>query len=434
MIGALFIYNHKGEVLIQRIFRDEIPRTSVDIFRVHVIHSRHQVRSPIINIARTSFFHIKRGNIWLCAVSRRNLNAAAVFELLHAILNIFQQHLGRVTEENIKNNFVLIYELLDDYGYAQNTDTGVLRNLITQAAIRSATKEETTQITNQVTGQISWRREGIKYRRNELFLDITESVNLLMSPQGQILSAHVVGKVVMKCYLSGMPDCKFGFNDKISLDNRPKPVATTGDDLSPETNGGVAIDDCQFHQCVKLNKYSTDQAISFVPPDGEFVLMRYRKTREITLPFRIIPLVREIGKHKLEIKVVVKANFKASLLAQKVEVRIPTPTNTSGVQVACLKGRAKYKPTENAIVWKLPRIAGMKESQLSAEIELLQSSDKPQRGGRSPISMNFEVPFAPSGFRVRFLKVFEPKLNYSDHDVIKWVRYIGKSGLYETRC
>lgn len=146
-----------------------------------------QIRSPIVNISRTSFFHVKRGNIWLCAVSRRSLNAAAVFELLHAILGVFQQHLGRVTEENIKNNFVLIYELLDeaiDYGYAQNTDTDILRNLITQAAIRSANKEETTQITNQVTGQISWRREGIKYRRNELFLDITESVNLLMSPQG----------------------------------------------------------------------------------------------------------------------------------------------------------------------------------------------------------------------------------------------------------
>ena len=43
---------------------------------------------------------------------------------------------------------------------------------------------------------------------------------------------------------------------------------------------------------------------------------------------------------------------------------------------------------------------------------------------RPPISMNFEVPFAPSGFKVRYLKVFEPKLNYSDHDVIKWVRWV----------
>jgi len=47
--------------------------------------------------------------------------------------------------------------------------------------------EEQKQITSQVTGQIGWRREGIKYRRNELFLDVLESVNLLMSPQGVMI-------------------------------------------------------------------------------------------------------------------------------------------------------------------------------------------------------------------------------------------------------
>jgi AP-2 complex subunit mu-1 len=40
---------------------------------VNVIHARQQVRSPVTNIARTSFFHIKRSNIWLAAVSL-NLN------------------------------------------------------------------------------------------------------------------------------------------------------------------------------------------------------------------------------------------------------------------------------------------------------------------------------------------------------------------------
>ncbi|KAK2538413.1 hypothetical protein Q9233_002273 [Columba guinea] len=116
-----------------------------------------------------------------------------------------------------------------------------------------------------------------------------------------------------------------------------------------------------------------------------------------------------------------------------VQVRIPTPLNTSGVQVICMKGKAKYKASENAIVWKIKRMAGMKESQISAEIELLPTNDK-KKWARPPISMNFEVPFAPSGLKVRYLKVFEPKLNYSDHDVIKWVRYIGRSGIYETRC
>ena len=117
--------------------------------------------------------------------------------------------------------------------------------------------------------------------------------------------------------------------------------------------------------------------------------------------------------------------------------RIPTPLNTSGVQLICMKGKAKYKASENAIVWKIKRMGGMKESQISAEIELLETETKKKWTrfenitsklkdimpcSRPPISMNFEVPFAPSGFKVRYLKVFEPKLNYSDHDVIKWVR------------
>ena len=83
MIGGLFIYNHKGEVLISRVYRDDIGRNAVDAFRVNVIHARQQVRSPVTNIARTSFFHVKRSNIWLAAVTKQNVNAAMVFEFLY---------------------------------------------------------------------------------------------------------------------------------------------------------------------------------------------------------------------------------------------------------------------------------------------------------------------------------------------------------------
>jgi len=436
MIGGLFCYNHKGEVLISRVYRDDIGSNAVDAFRVNVIHARQQVRSPVTNIARTSFFHIKRSNLWLAAVTKQNVNAAMVFEFLLKFVEVMQNYFGKISEENVKNNFVLIYELLDeivDFGYPQNTDTGVLKTFITQQGVKSASKEEQAAITSQVTGQIGWRREGIKYRRNELFLDVLEYVNLLMSPQGQVLSAHVAGKVVMKSYLSGMPECKFGINDKINMDSKDLDTFKGKNTEDTRSKSAIAIDDCQFHQCVKLSKFETEHAISFIPPDGEHELMRYRTTKDISLPFRVIPLVREVGRSKLEVKVVVKSSFKPSLLAQKIEIRIPTPLNTSGVQLICMKGKAKYKASENAIVWKIKRMGGMKESQISAEIELL-TTDTKKKWTRPPISMNFEVPFAPSGFKVRYLKVFEPKLNYSDHDVIKWVRYIGRSGLYETRC
>lgn len=174
------------------------------------------------------------------------------------------------------NDKSICFSEILDFGYPQNSDTGVLKTFITQQGIKSATKEEQAQITSQVTGQIGWRREGIKYRRNELFLDVLEYVNLLMSPQGQVLSAHVAGKVVMKSYLSGMPECKFGINDKIVMEAKGKGTLGSTSDTDTARSGKpvVVIDDCQFHQCVKLSKFETEHSISFIPPDGEFELMR----------------------------------------------------------------------------------------------------------------------------------------------------------------
>lgn len=92
-----------------------------------------------------------------------------------------------------------------------------------------------------------------------------------------MLSAHVAGKVVMKSYLSGMPECKFGINDKIVMDAKGKGTLGTSSDTESNRSGKtvVVIDDCQFHQCVKLSKFETEHSISFIPPDGEFELMRY---------------------------------------------------------------------------------------------------------------------------------------------------------------
>lgn len=54
MIGGLFVYNHKGEVLISRIYRDDVSRNAVDAFRVNVIHARQQVK------IFTLFFNLKK--------------------------------------------------------------------------------------------------------------------------------------------------------------------------------------------------------------------------------------------------------------------------------------------------------------------------------------------------------------------------------------
>ncbi len=97
---------------------------------------------------------------------------------------------------------------------------------ITQEGNRKAMQDRaggaSSGVTIQATGAISWRKEGIKYRKNELFIDVVENCNLLMSSKGTILRNDVSGCIMVKCYLSGQPECKFGLNDKLLLDNEAK--------------------------------------------------------------------------------------------------------------------------------------------------------------------------------------------------------------------
>lgn len=79
---------------------------------------------------------------------------------------------------------------------------------------------------------------------------------------------------------------------------------------------------------------------------------RYRTSDNINLPFKVHPVVIEIGKSKIEYRILVKANFSSKLYANNVVLNIPTPLNTAGVTCTASSGKAKYVPAENSIVWK----------------------------------------------------------------------------------
>jgi hypothetical protein len=49
---------------------------------------------------------------------RCNANAALIFEFLYRFVSISRSYFGKLDEEAVKNNFVLIYELLDGTFYA----------------------------------------------------------------------------------------------------------------------------------------------------------------------------------------------------------------------------------------------------------------------------------------------------------------------------
>ncbi|KAJ2900257.1 clathrin associated protein complex medium subunit [Coemansia aciculifera] len=457
MLSAVFIYNQKGEVLISRLYRHDVKRSVADVFRVHVISSPTSVvRSPVTTLGSTSFYHIRYDNLWLCAVTKNNASAAMVFEFLYRLLGLGVSYFGRFDEESVKNNFVLIYELLDevlDFGYPQNIEVDTLKLYVTTESVRSSVASAVSRgdvvgtipqsITMQATGATTWRRNDISYKKNEAFVDVIESVNLIMSAKGTVLRADVQGQIVMRSFLSGMPECKFGLNDKLVLDrdtNNTGAVQQSSSSLGRRMGGmsgvgdgeSVEIADCQFHQCVRLGRFDTDRTISFIPPDGEFELMRYRTTENVNLPFKILPVVREVGRLRVEYEVLIKSNFNSKLAATNMAVTIPTPPNATKCRIKVTgagAGKAKYNPEENAIVWRIARFQGLQELALTAVVDLAPMT-KPVPWSRPPIGLDFQVlMFTASGLLVRFLKVFE-KTNYQS---VKWVRYMTKAGSYEIR-
>ncbi|RAH47626.1 AP-2 complex subunit mu [Aspergillus brunneoviolaceus CBS 621.78] len=458
MLSGILVFNQKGENLIFRSFRSDCRPRLADIFRIQVI-SNPQVRSPILTLGSTTFSHVKHENIYLVAVTKSNANAALVFEFLYRLVMLGRSYFGKFDEEAVKNNFVLIYELLDeilDYGYPQNTETDTLKMYITTEGVRSAIANSATdssRITMQATGALSWRRSDVKYRKNEAFVDVIEDVNLLMSATGTVLRADVNGQIVMRAYLSGTPECKFGLNDRLLLDGDSAGGGSGGGGGSGSSFGGggssgmvsgnrdgttkatraaagsVTLEDCQFHQCVKLGRFDADRIISFVPPDGEFELMRYRATENVNLPFKVHPIVREVGTTKVEYSVAIKANYSSKLFATNVVIRIPTPLNTAKTTERTSQGRAKYEPEHNNIVWKIARFSGGSEYVLTAEATLTSMTHQ-KAWSRPPLSLSFSLlMFTSSGLLVRYLKVFE-KSNYSS---VKWVRYMTRAGSYEIR-
>ena len=139
MLSGILIFNQKGENLIFRAFRNDCRPRLADVFRIQVI-SNAQVRSPILTLGSTTFSHVKHENIYLVAVTKSNANAALVFEFLYRFVGLGKAYFGKFDEEAVKNNFVLVYELLDeilDFGYPQNTETDTLKMYITTEGVKS---------------------------------------------------------------------------------------------------------------------------------------------------------------------------------------------------------------------------------------------------------------------------------------------------------
>jgi AP-1 complex subunit mu len=303
-----------------------------------------------------------------------------------------------------------------DFGYPQTTESKILQEYITQ---ESHKLEVQARPPIAVTNAVSWRSEGIRYRKNEVFLDVVESLNLLVSSNGNVLRSEILGAIKMKCYLSGMPELRLGLNDKVMFETTGR--ATRGK--------AIEMEDVRFHQCVRLARFENDRTISFIPPDGEFELMSYRLNTAVKPLIWVECIVESHSGSRIEYMLKAKAQFKRRSTANNVEITVPVPEDADSPRFRTNIGSVHYAPEKSAIVWKIKQFGGNKEFLMRAELGLPSVKGDDEHGGgmtggfggsmggvggkgaKRPISVKFEIPyFTTSGIQVRYLKIIEPKV------------------------
>lgn len=476
-LSGIFIVNLRGDVLLKRAYREDIERHVLDAFRSQILNpraaqarvsaaqarggrrGRHKddgfaTEAPMRKIGSVTYMMKRHRDVYVVGIARgatAERNAMAGFTFLSHVVRLCTQYFGACDENSIRGNFVLLYELLDeicDDGYPQVTAGETLKTFITQKSSkmdllskqeqeRAAVDEQRMAIeaAKQMTSAVQWRREGLSYKKNEVYLDIVESVNLMMSAEGTVLRSNVQGAIYMKTYLSGMPNLSVGLNDRLGEQVRVEHRGAATEESASRDRKLIELDDLQFHQCVRLHKFNSEKVIEFTPPDGEFELVRYRVSDNITLPFKLMPVVKEHGRTRLAVNVNFRSLYGPTTVANEVRVRIPVPKLTARANVNVSAGKAKYVPEERCLRWKIKRLAGHEELHLDAEIILANTLDDHKPWVQPPINVQFNVPmFTASGLRVRFLEVKEA----GNYDVVRWVRYLCQSGdgkgSYEIRC
>ncbi|XP_039370052.1 AP-1 complex subunit mu-2 [Mauremys reevesii] len=415
--SAVFVLDLKGKPLISRNYKGDVSMAEIDHFMPLLMQKEEEgALTPLLTHGKVHFLWIKHTNLYLVATTMKNANASLVYSFLYKVVEVFSEYFKELEEESIRDNFVVIYELLDelmDFGFPQTTDSKILQEYITQQGNKLETGK--SHVPPTVTNAVSWRSEGIKYKKNEVFIDVIESVNLLVNTNGSVLLSEIVGTIKLKVFLSGMPELRLGLNDRMlfELTGRGK-------------NKSVELEDVKFHQCVRL-----DHLISAPRPDGDWQLKSTRLLgRTHVKPLIWIESVIEKFSHsRVEIMVKAKGQFKKQSVANSVEISVPVPSDADSPKFKTSVGSAKYVPEKNIVIWSIKSFPGGKEFLMRAHFGL-PSVEKEELEGRPPIAVRFEIPyFTVSGIQVRYMKIIEK----SGYQALPWVRYITQSGDYQLR-
>ena len=326
-----------------------------------------------------------------------------------------------------------------DYGYPQITRTQNLKSCVYNESIVVDPISTSGNMVNPKTASASAvhkpvinsvnangrRTESAHQQKSEIFVDILERLNVLFSNNGYVLNSTIDGCIQMKSYLTPAPELRLALNEDLAIGK------------SAGSYGSATVDDINFNDCVNMTEWESARTLSFVPPEGEFVVLNYRVTGDFTTPFRVFPSIEEVEPKKLEISVMVRGEIPQNHFGANVSIELPLPkcTAVASCNVISSPGtghtNAEFIRKDGKILWTLKKLPGGTEQTMRAKVTLTQPCTTQIRREIGPINMNFEIPmYNVSNLQVRYLRIAETMSGYTPY---RWVRYVTQSNSYVCR-
>ncbi|KIJ70417.1 hypothetical protein HYDPIDRAFT_79040 [Hydnomerulius pinastri MD-312] len=217
--------------------------------------------------------HVEVGEMRLIASVSGDADPLIAFAFLQAFTEILHDYFDTVSAATLKDNFDVVYQLLeetlDSSGHPLTTSPNALRDIVLPPSLLSKLLASIPAPTPTAPGRpggsmgpnaaagafaspIPWRKVGVRHNHNEILFDVTEEMRAIVGRNGGTLVSNVYGKIESNAKLTGMPDLLLTF-----------------------TNPNV-MTECAFHPCVRLQRWTREKTMSFVPPDGKFMLAEYQ--------------------------------------------------------------------------------------------------------------------------------------------------------------
>ncbi|XP_046844162.1 AP-3 complex subunit mu-1-like, partial [Xenia sp. Carnegie-2017] len=160
---------------------------------------------PVIATGFSYLISIFRHDLFFVSVVENEVPPLFVIEFLHRVVDLIKEYFSDCTETIIKENCVIVYELLEemlDNGFPLATESNVLKELIRPSSIVRNVVNKVTGDSNMSshlpTGQLSnvpWRRTGVKYANNEIYFDVAESIDAIIDKQGSTIFSEIEGTI-----------------------------------------------------------------------------------------------------------------------------------------------------------------------------------------------------------------------------------------------